>query len=165
MKSPEPQFVLSNEVHDGDVPEFPRVIRRDVPGDISGKPRVVPWLGHKIARAVAAACAAQGEDEIIGRQVQAEIEFRIRRGRPAFYPHRTDPGFGGGNAPGAQLRKSRIGLRQVPRETRRGARAWSNSDCRFWRATGAGHAGAASRLARTPFILSHRLASTDFERR
>ena len=84
MKSPEPQFVLSNEVHDGDVAEFPRVIRRDVPGDISGKPRVVPWLGHKIARAVAAACAAQGEDEIIGRQVQAEIEFRIRRDRPLF---------------------------------------------------------------------------------
>ena len=84
MKSPDSQFILSNEVRDSDVVEFPRVIRRDVPGDTSGKPRVVPWLGHKIARAVAAACAAQGEDEIIGRQVQAEIEFRMRRERPLF---------------------------------------------------------------------------------
>jgi ribonucleoside-diphosphate reductase alpha chain len=84
MKYPDSQFILSNEVSDSDVVDFPRVIRRDVPGDISGKPRVVPWLGHKIARAVAAACAAQGEDEIIGRQVQAEIEFRMRRERPLF---------------------------------------------------------------------------------
>src|ERR1700747_836125 len=54
MKSPDSQFILSNEVRDSDVVEFPRVIRRDGPGDTSGKPRVVPWLGHKIARAVAA---------------------------------------------------------------------------------------------------------------
>jgi hypothetical protein len=84
MIAPNSQFILSNEPHASDVVEFPRVIRRDVPGDTSGKPRVVPWLGHKIAHAVAAACLAQGEDEIIGRQVQAEIEFRMRRERPLF---------------------------------------------------------------------------------
>jgi ribonucleoside-diphosphate reductase alpha chain len=64
--------------------EFPQVIRRDLPGDASGKPRVVPWLGHKIARAVAAACFSEGQDESIGRQVQAEIEFRLRRERPSY---------------------------------------------------------------------------------
>jgi ribonucleoside-diphosphate reductase alpha chain len=64
--------------------EFPQVIRRDLPGDSSGKPRVVPWLGHKIARAVAAACVAEGKDESIGRQVQAEIEFRLKQERPSF---------------------------------------------------------------------------------
>jgi hypothetical protein len=53
-----------------DPSEFPQVIRRDLPGDISGKPRVVPWLGHKIARAVAAPCVAERKDESIGRQVQ-----------------------------------------------------------------------------------------------
>jgi ribonucleoside-diphosphate reductase alpha chain len=84
MKAPSSQFTLSNDLYDGQVVEFPRVIRRDVPGDTSGKARVVPWLGHKIAHAVAAACVAQGEDESIGRQVQAEIEFRMRRERPLF---------------------------------------------------------------------------------
>jgi ribonucleoside-diphosphate reductase alpha chain len=78
------QFILSNEPNASGVVEFPRVIRRDVPGDTSGKPRVVPWLGHKIAHAVAAACVARGEDEMIGRQVQAEIELRMRRERPLF---------------------------------------------------------------------------------
>ena len=78
------QFVLSNEPLVSEAVDYPRVIRRDVPGDRSGKPRVVPWLGHKIARAVAAACYAQGEGESIGRQVQAEIEFRMRRERPVF---------------------------------------------------------------------------------
>jgi ribonucleoside-diphosphate reductase alpha chain len=84
METSSSQFILSNEPHASDVVEFPRVIRRDIPGDTSGKPRVVPWLGHKTAHAVAAACVAQGEDEIIGRQVQAEIEFRMRRERPLF---------------------------------------------------------------------------------
>src|SRR5207237_10918948 len=78
------QSSRSHEPHASGVVDFPRVIRRDMPGDTSGKPRVVPWLGHKIAHAVAAACVAQGEDEIIGRQVQAEIEFRMRRERPLF---------------------------------------------------------------------------------
>jgi len=64
--------------------EFPNVIRRDMPGDESGKPRVVPWLGHKIQRAVAAACAAVGVDENIGLQTQAELEFRMRKERPIF---------------------------------------------------------------------------------
>ena len=77
-------FSLTNEPAPVIVAEFPQVIRRDVSGDPSGKPRVVPWLGQKIARAVAAACIAQGQDEQIGRQVQAEIEFRMQRERPLF---------------------------------------------------------------------------------
>ncbi|RYD43622.1 MAG: ribonucleoside-diphosphate reductase subunit alpha, partial [Verrucomicrobiaceae bacterium] len=64
--------------------EYPQVIRRDSTEDASGKPRVVPWLGHKIQRAVAAACAAVGADEAIGHQVQGEIEFRMKREHPSF---------------------------------------------------------------------------------
>jgi hypothetical protein len=77
-------FVLSSEPAAIDTTGFPQVIRRDVPGDASGKPRVVPWLGHKIAKAVAAACHAVGQDEILGQQVQAEIEYRVKRERPSF---------------------------------------------------------------------------------
>jgi ribonucleoside-diphosphate reductase alpha chain len=77
-------FVLSNEPAAIDTTGFPQVIRRDLPGDPSGKPRVVPWLGHKIAKAVAAACHAVGQDEILGQQVQAEIEYRVKRERPSF---------------------------------------------------------------------------------
>ena len=44
----------------------------------------MPWLGHKIAKAVASACLVEGQHEEIGRQVQAEIEFRMRRERPSF---------------------------------------------------------------------------------
>ena len=77
-------FKLTNELPATGTAQFPQVIRRDQPGDASGKPRVVPWLGHKIAKAVAAACFVEGQDEEIGRQVQAEIEFRMRRERPSF---------------------------------------------------------------------------------
>ena len=77
-------FILRNDLPPDGVPEFPQVIRRDLPGDVSGKPRVVPWLGHKIAKAVAAACFVEGQEEEIGRQVQAEIEFRMQRERPSF---------------------------------------------------------------------------------
>src|SRR5689334_5074113 len=77
-------FILSNDAPVAATGEFPQVIRRDQPEDASGKPRVVPWLGHKIARAVAAACFTEGQEESIGRQVQAEIEFRMRRERPSF---------------------------------------------------------------------------------
>lgn len=78
-------FTLTNEPPaPAPVAEYPQVIRRDIAGDPSGKPRVVPWVGQKIARAVAAACVAIGKDENIGRQVQAEIEFRMRRDRPVF---------------------------------------------------------------------------------
>ena len=78
-------FTLTNEPEHAEAGEFPQVIRRDQPmADASGKPRVVPWLGHKIARAVAAACFAEGQEESIGRQVQAEIEFRMRKERPSF---------------------------------------------------------------------------------
>jgi ribonucleoside-diphosphate reductase alpha chain len=77
-------FVLRNDLPAAAPAELPQVIRRDLPGDSSGKPRVVSWLGHKIARAVAAACFVEGQEESIGLQVQAEIEFRMRRERPSF---------------------------------------------------------------------------------
>jgi len=76
-------FTLSNELTIT-IGDLPQVIRRDAAGDVSGKPRVVPWIGHKITRAVAAACFAVGEEETIGKQVQAEVEFRLRRERPVF---------------------------------------------------------------------------------
>jgi ribonucleoside-diphosphate reductase alpha chain len=63
---------------------FPQVIRRDLPGDTSDKPRVVPWLGYKIARAVALACVGGGVDEKIGRRVQTEIESRVLREKLIF---------------------------------------------------------------------------------
>jgi ribonucleoside-diphosphate reductase alpha chain len=64
--------------------EYPRVIRRDTPQSLQQKPHIVPWLGHKIERAVSAACASVQADEAIGRQVRAEIEFRVRKERPLF---------------------------------------------------------------------------------
>jgi len=77
-------FSLTNDLPGAELSDLPQVIRRDLPGDASGKPRVVPWLGHKIAKAVAAACFVEGQAEEIGRQVQAEIEFRLKRERPTF---------------------------------------------------------------------------------
>jgi len=77
-------FVLRNELPTSGTADFPQVIRRDLPGDASGKPRVVAWVGHKIARAVAAACFVENQDEGIGQQVQAEIEFRMSQERPSF---------------------------------------------------------------------------------
>ncbi len=77
-------FTLRNDLPADIATDFPQVIRRDLPGDSSGKPRVVPWLGHKIAKAVSAACFVEGQDEQIGLQVQAEIEYRMRRERPSF---------------------------------------------------------------------------------
>jgi ribonucleoside-diphosphate reductase alpha chain len=63
--------------------EFPRVIRRDLANAKSSKPRVVAWLGHKIEKAVDAACAACGQ-EPIGKQIQAEVEFKMKKERPLF---------------------------------------------------------------------------------
>jgi ribonucleoside-diphosphate reductase alpha chain len=63
--------------------EFPRVIRRDLPNSKSTKPRVVAWLGHKVEKAVDAACAAVGH-EPIGKQIQAEVEFKMKKERPLF---------------------------------------------------------------------------------
>lgn len=77
-------FVLRNDLPANGTAEFPQVIRRDLPGDTSGKPRVVPWIGQKIAKAVAKACFVEGQDEEIGLQVQAEVEYRMRRERPSF---------------------------------------------------------------------------------
>jgi ribonucleoside-diphosphate reductase alpha chain len=64
--------------------DFPQVIRRDTTHVKSDKPRVVNWLGHKIAHAVRAAAAASGADTSIGEQVQAEVEYRMKRERPLF---------------------------------------------------------------------------------
>jgi ribonucleoside-diphosphate reductase alpha chain len=77
-------FKLTNDLPEGVSNDLPQVIRRDLPGDVSGKPRVVPWLGHKIARAVAAACFVEGADEEIGHQVQAHIETRMALEQPSF---------------------------------------------------------------------------------
>jgi ribonucleoside-diphosphate reductase alpha chain len=77
-------FELSNEAPAPVAGEFPQVIRRDIPGDLSGKPRIVSWVGHKIAHAVRAAALAAGADASIGQQVQGEIEFRLKRERPLF---------------------------------------------------------------------------------
>jgi len=63
--------------------EFPRVIRRDLPQSSLHKPRVVPWLGHKIEQAVDAACSSV-DHVTVGQQVRAEIEIRIRREHPLF---------------------------------------------------------------------------------
>jgi ribonucleoside-diphosphate reductase alpha chain len=64
--------------------DFPQVIRRDTSHVKSDKPRVVNWLGHKIAHAVRAAAAASGAETSIGEQVQAEVEYRMKRERPLF---------------------------------------------------------------------------------
>jgi ribonucleoside-diphosphate reductase alpha chain len=64
-------------------PEFPRVIRRDLPGAKSAKPRVVQWIGRKIETAVDAACAAVGHAPV-GKELQAEVEFRVRKAYPLF---------------------------------------------------------------------------------
>jgi ribonucleoside-diphosphate reductase alpha chain len=63
--------------------EFPRVIRRDLPHSPSTKPRLVPWLGHKIEKAVDLACVAIDHPPV-GKQIQAEVEFRMRKERPLF---------------------------------------------------------------------------------
>ncbi len=63
--------------------EFPRVIRRDLPGSKSTKPRVVAWIGHKIEKAVDAACIAAGHDPV-GKQIRAEVEFKMKKERPLF---------------------------------------------------------------------------------
>ena len=63
--------------------EFPHVIRRDLLQGKSTKPRVVAWMGHKIEKAVDAACAAVGQ-EPIGKQIQGEVEFRMKKERPLF---------------------------------------------------------------------------------
>jgi ribonucleoside-diphosphate reductase alpha chain len=65
------------------VSEFPRVIRRDLPGSTSTKPRLVPWIGHKIEKAVDTACGAIGHDPV-GKQIQAEVEFRMKKEQPLF---------------------------------------------------------------------------------
>ncbi len=64
--------------------DFPQVIRRENPATPDSKPRIVPWLGHKIVHAVDAACATLGISEPVGAQVSAEIEFRLKRERPVF---------------------------------------------------------------------------------
>jgi ribonucleoside-diphosphate reductase alpha chain len=64
-------------------PAFPRVIRRDLPGVKTVKPRVVPWIGQKIEKAVNAACAAVGHNPI-GKQLQMEAEFRVKNQFPRF---------------------------------------------------------------------------------
>jgi len=78
-------FALTNSEFAPEVSgDYPQVIRREVSSSSTEKPRVVPWLGHKIAQAVRAASLATGADVSVGDQVQAEIEFRLKRERPLF---------------------------------------------------------------------------------
>jgi ribonucleoside-diphosphate reductase alpha chain len=77
--SPETHALGSNAI----TSEFPLVIRRDLPNSKSTKPRVVSWIGRKIERAVDAACAAVGH-EPIGKQIQQEVEFKMKTERPLF---------------------------------------------------------------------------------
>jgi ribonucleoside-diphosphate reductase alpha chain len=65
-----------------EVHEFPKVIRRD--SGKASKPRVVPWLGHKIEQAVNAACEPLNMAQKIGDRVKQEIEVKMRRERPLF---------------------------------------------------------------------------------
>lgn len=78
LAEPKLNVPAAEESHD-----FPQVIRRETSLN-AGKPRIVPWLGHKIERAVGAACVATGFDETIGREVRAAIEGSLRRERPLF---------------------------------------------------------------------------------
>ncbi len=66
------------------VSDFPQVIRRDDPTTPQAKPRIVPWLGHKITLAVDAASSSLGLKEPIGAQLRTEIEFRLIRERPVY---------------------------------------------------------------------------------
>src|SRR4029453_3632373 len=77
-------FELSNDSLVPIAGEFPQVIRRDNVGDASGKPRVVSGLGPNIESPLWAAPLAAGGGATIGQQVQAEIEFRLKRERPLF---------------------------------------------------------------------------------
>ncbi|MDR0533321.1 MAG: ribonucleoside-diphosphate reductase subunit alpha [Verrucomicrobiales bacterium] len=76
---------LEQEIEALGVTEFPKVIRRDLPQAQAtpGKPRVVPWIGHKIEKAVDMACVAVNH-EPVGKQIQAELEFRMKKDRPLF---------------------------------------------------------------------------------
>lgn len=74
---------LEKELENQAYAEYPRVIRRDLSHALSSKPRVVPWLGHKIEKAVNGACAEIGH-EPIGREVQREVELYMKRSRPLF---------------------------------------------------------------------------------
>ena len=75
--------ILDLEQTEAAVSDFPRVIRRDLPDAPTIKPRVVPWIGHKIEKAVDSACTAIGH-EPVGKQIQAEVEFRMKKERPLF---------------------------------------------------------------------------------
>lgn len=79
-----PTFELPAASLPNETTELPQVIRRDLPYSQDRKPRVVPWMGHKITRAVDAACAAIGIQQRYGSHVTDEIERRLRRERPSF---------------------------------------------------------------------------------
>lgn len=76
-------FSLPRPTTIADAADYPQVIRRDLIGHDSAKPRVVPWMGHKIEQAVNSACAAIGAGAA-GSEVRAAIEARMRQERPLF---------------------------------------------------------------------------------
>ncbi|MES2307438.1 MAG: ribonucleoside-diphosphate reductase subunit alpha [Verrucomicrobiota bacterium] len=63
-----------------------QVIRRNTNQTDPNKPRIVPWIGHKIESAVANACLAVGVEDAanVGIRVRETIEQRIRAERPLF---------------------------------------------------------------------------------
>lgn len=63
---------------------LPQVIRREPPENPSEKPRIVPWLGHKITSAVDAAAESLGTSPGIGSQVRAKVEYRLGQEQPIF---------------------------------------------------------------------------------
>ncbi|MFI5343160.1 MAG: ribonucleoside-diphosphate reductase subunit alpha [Chlamydiales bacterium] len=63
--------------------KFPSIIRRDLPHTKSTKQRLVTWNGSKIEKAVNAACMELGH-ELVGRQIQVEIESRMKKERSRF---------------------------------------------------------------------------------
>ncbi|MEM9398585.1 MAG: ribonucleoside-diphosphate reductase subunit alpha [Verrucomicrobiota bacterium] len=68
----------------GGTQDMPKVIRRDDLNSTNDKPRVVPWMGFKIARAVQGACEAVDADQSIGEKVQKNIEANMQVEHPLF---------------------------------------------------------------------------------
>ena len=102
--------------------EFPRVIRRDLARIPSTKPRLVPWIGHKIEKAVDMACGAIGH-EPIGKQIQAEVEFRMRKEQPLFIHIEQLQDLVEDLLIGTQLRRVAAGLWHLPRRRSASPRA------------------------------------------
>jgi ribonucleoside-diphosphate reductase alpha chain len=67
-------------------PTMPKVIRRDTTASLQNKPHVVPWIGQKIEKAVAAACRATKPptSETFAEKTRLIVESKIRENNPLF---------------------------------------------------------------------------------